>query len=167
MNQELLTRFDAATQHLLQQLGSLSEDQLNTVPFEGSWTPGQLGDHLYKSYDVMAILNGNVQDTHRDPTEKLVEIENTFKDYTIKMDSPEPILPTTKHINKDRLLAGLKERMQPQRQAIQTLDLSKTCLDFEFPANGGTFTRHEWLEFNAIHTERHNHQLERMIHQLT
>ncbi len=53
MDKDLLTRFDAATNPLLLQLFLCSEDQLNTIPFEGSWTPGQLGDHVHKSYDVM------------------------------------------------------------------------------------------------------------------
>ncbi len=162
MNTQLLDRFDNATALLMQQLSSLSENQLNHVPFEGSWTPGQLGNHLYKSYNIMDVLNGNVEDTHRDPTEKLPPIEKTFKDFSIKMDAPEMVRPTTKHIEKDRLLQGLEERIQQQRDAIKSLDLSKTCLDAEIPG-GGPFTRHEWLGFNTIHTERHNHQLERMI----
>lgn len=165
MNTELLNRFDTATDGLLQQLSSLSEEQLNTVPFEGSWTAGQLGNHLYKSYNVMEVLNGNVEETHRDPIAKLAEIEKTFKDFTLKMKSPEMVLPTTKHIEKEKLLSSLKERIEPQREAIKTMDLSKTCLDAEIP-NSGPFTRQEWLGFNIIHTERHNHQLKNIIEAL-
>ncbi len=162
MNTEVLNRFDAATNKLTEQLSSLNEEQLNIVPFEGSWTAGQLGNHLYKSYNVMDVLKGNVEETHRDPAAKLAEIEKAFKDFTIKMKSPEMVLPTTKHIKKDRLLASLKERIELQKEAIKTMDLSKTCLDAEIPG-GGQFTRHEWLGFNTIHTERHNHQLKNII----
>ncbi len=162
MDTELLNRFDAATNKLLGQLSSLNEEQLNTVPFEGSWTAGQLGNHLYKSYNIMEVLNGNVEETHRDPAAKLAEIEKTFKDFTVKMKSPEMVLPTTKHIEKEKLLSSLKERIEPQREAIKTMDLSKTCLDAEIPG-GGPFTRQEWLGFNTIHTERHNYQLANII----
>lgn len=162
MNTELLNRFDAATGKLMGQLASLSEDQLNKIPFTGSWTAGQLGNHLYKSYNIKGVLNGKVEETHRDPVAKLAEIEKTFKDFTIKMKSPEMVLPTTKHIEKERLLSSLKERIEQQREAIKTMDLSKTCLDAEIPG-GGPFTRQEWLGFNTIHTERHNHQLKHII----
>ncbi len=162
MNTELLNRFDSATKILVQQLSSLNDEQLNAVPFEGSWTAGQLGNHLYKSYNVMDVLNGNVEETDRNPVAKLAEIEKTFKDFTIKMKSPEMVLPTTEHIDKERLLSSLKERIEPQREAIKTMDLSKTCLDAEIPG-GGPFTRQEWLGFNTIHTERHNHQLKNII----
>jgi len=165
MNTELLNRFDAATEKLTQQLSSLNERQLNTVPFTGSWTAGQLGNHLYKSYNIKNVLNGNVEDTDRDPVAKLPEIEKAFKDFTIKMNSPEMVLPTTKYIEKERLLSSLQERIEEQREAIQTMDLSKTCLDAEIPGSG-PFTRQEWLGFNTIHTERHNHQLKNIINAL-
>jgi hypothetical protein len=103
-----------------------------------------------------------VEETHRDPVAKLAEIEKTFKDFTIKMKSPDMVLPTTKHIEKERLLNSLIERIEQQREAIKTMDLSKTCLDAEIPG-GGPFTRQEWLGFNTIHTERHNHQLAKII----
>ncbi|HET8803836.1 MAG TPA: DinB family protein [Aequorivita sp.] len=162
MNTELLNRFDTATKNLMQQLSSLNDEQLNAVPFKGSWTAGQLGNHLYKSYNIMDVLNGNVKETHRNPVAKLAEIEKTFKDFTIKMESPEMVLPTTEHIEKERLLSSLKERIEPQREAIKTMDLSKTCLDAEIPG-AGPFIRQEWLGFNTIHTERHNHQLKNII----
>ncbi|MEZ4801681.1 MAG: DinB family protein [Gelidibacter sp.] len=162
MNTEILNRWNAATERLIQLLSSLSEEQLNKVPFEGSWTAGQVGDHLYKSYDVMGILNGNVEDTHRDPMERLLPMEKTFKDFSIKMKSPESIVPTNQHMDKKQLLSGLKHRIERQRDAIKTMDLTKTCLDTKFPG-GDTFTRQEWLSFNAMHTERHNHQLETII----
>lgn len=162
MNTELLNRFDTATGKLMKQLSSLNEEQLNKVPFEGSWTAGQLGNHLYKSYNIMDVLNGNVEETDRDPVAKLPEIEKTFKDFTIKMKSPEMVLPTNKHIEKERLLSSLTERIGQQREAIKTMDLSKTCLDAEIPG-GGPFTRQEWLGFNTIHTERHNVQLGNII----
>ena len=162
MNDKLLNRFNLATTKLMQQLSSLSEEQLNTVPFEGSWTAGQVGNHLYKSYNVMDILNGNMEETDRNPGAKLAEIDKTFKDFSIKMKSPEFIVPTTKYIEKEPLLSSLQERIEQQRQAIKTMDLSKTCLDAEIPG-GGSFTRQEWLGFNTIHTERHNVQLRNII----
>lgn len=158
MKAPVITRFETAANQLIQQLSTLTEAQLNTVPFEGSWTAGQLGDHLYKSYDIISVLNGKVTDTDRDPAEKLPDIEVQFMDFSIKMESPDFILPTDKPINKDQFLTQLKQRVADLLETIEGKDLSKTCLDFEVPTVG-PFTRHEWFGFAAIHTERHLHQL--------
>lgn len=162
MNTELLNRFDSATGKLMQQLSSLNEEQLNAVPFDGSWTAGQVGNHLYKSYNILDTINGKVTETERDPSEKLPEVEKLFTDFTIKMKAPESVEPTAQYIEKDRLLTSLHERIELQREAIKTKDLSKTCLDFSIP-DYGAYTRQEWIGFNTIHTERHNVQLGNII----
>lgn len=165
MNTEVLNKFDKTTGELLKLLSSLTEEQLNIPPFENSWTAGQIGDHLYRSYSVMQILTGNVEDTDRAPDEKLPEIEKLFLDFSIKMDSPKEILPSTKPINKDILIDGLKERIASQRNIILTKDLSKICRDFEIPEYG-PFTRLEWIGFNTVHTQRHIHQLKDIIQKI-
>ena len=40
---ELLSSFDDTTAKLLHALSLFNEEELNTVPFEGSWTAGQVG----------------------------------------------------------------------------------------------------------------------------
>lgn len=165
MNTEVLNKFDKTTGELLELLSSLTEEQLNIPPFENSWTAGKLGDHLYRSYNVMQILTGTVEDTDRAPDEKLPEIEKLFLDLSIKMDSPKEILPSTKPIKKDTLIDGLKERIASQRNIILTKDLSKICKDFEIPEYG-PFTRLEWIGFNTVHTQRHVHQLKNIIQEI-
>lgn len=162
MKAQILKTFDEHTQELLQLLDSLSDEQLNKIPFQNSWTAGQVGDHLYKSYGVVEILNGNVKNTQRPPDEKLPAIRELFLDFSKKMDSPESILPSTGHIQKDSLIASLKHRINAQRDVILHQDLSLTCLDFEIPGYG-PFTRFEWIGFNAVHTQRHVHQLKHLI----
>ncbi len=165
MNTEILNEFTDATDELLHLLSSLTEAKLNTTPFENSWTAGQIGDHLYRSYSVMDILTGNVEDADRAPDEKLPEIQKLFLDFSIKMDSPKEILPTTKPINKVDLIEGLKKRISSQKEIILSEDLSKLCLDFEIPEYG-PFTRLEWIGFNTVHTQRHLHQLKNVIQEI-
>ena len=102
MNPEVLNRFDFTTQELLALLSPLSDKELNKIPFKNSWTAGQLGDHLYKSYNVIAQLNENVKDTERPPDQKLEEMRNQFLDFTIKMESPKEVLPTEDSVNKKK-----------------------------------------------------------------
>lgn len=166
MNTKILNEFTDTTDELLQLLSSLTEEQLNITPSEGVWTAGQVGDHLYRSYSVMEILTGTVEDADRAPDEKLPEIEKLFLDFSIQMDSPKEILPSNKHIEKDALLDRLQERIELQKDIIRTKDLTKVCLDFEIPEYG-TFTRLEWIGFNTVHTQRHVHQLKKIIQNLS
>src|SRR5215210_3064680 len=86
---EMKIELDNVTQKLMQLISSLDEEQLNTIPFEGSWTAGQVAEHLIKSNGGFAkLLFGPVKETER-ATDELVEpIKKTFLDFTINMDSP-------------------------------------------------------------------------------
>ncbi len=92
-------------------LTPLSENKLNTVPFEGSWTAAQLGDHLYKSYGIASVLNGKAEPTTRPVEEKVEAIKGIFLNFDIRMQSPEFIVPGSGHFDKTTLLSGLKERI--------------------------------------------------------
>lgn len=164
-SEHILKDFDDVMHQLIAELSSLNEKELNTLPDGNSWTPGQLGDHLYRSYQVADILNGTVETTERDPEQKLAEVEKTFLDFSMKMESPEEILPAIGKIEKDRLIRGLKERIEQQREVILKKDLTKTCLDLAIPEYG-YFTRLEWLGFNIVHTKRHLRQLRNIISRL-
>ena len=161
-NTELLDQFDITMQKLLQLLSLLSDEQLNTVPFEDSWTAGQVGDHLYKSYDVIGILRGNTEPTERPAGQKLDGIRKMLLDFTTKLDAPPETLPTHDPIHTQALLAALPERIAQQREVLLHDDLSPVCLDFAIPG-AGHFTRLEWLGYNTLHTQRHIYQLKNSI----
>ena len=89
-----------------------------------------------------------------------------FNDHTIKMESPEFILPTDKRIEKEKLLNSLAEKINQVRLfAEQNHDLSLTCLDFDLPG-AGSLTRSEWIQFMSIHTKRHICQLKKIVEKL-
>lgn len=160
MEKELLVQIDSTEAALLDTFGSLSQQELNTVPFEGSWTPGQLSEHLEKSYGV-DTLYAETADTTRDPAAMIAPIKAMFLDFSTKMQSPDFIYPHGDHYEKEAVCRVLKTRWTDIRKAATTLDLSKTCLAFEFPGSG-PLTRLEWLNFFVIHTQRHLHQLRNM-----
>lgn len=163
--QKLFSQFNRVSDELLQLLSSLSGEDLNTAPFEKGWSAGQVGEHLYNSYAVVETLNGSVKKTERPPGEKVKEIETLFLDFTIKMESPEAILLREDYIEKEWLLASLKERIDQLKAVIKHKDLTETCLDFIIPEYG-EFTRLEWTHFNIVHTQRHIHQLKNIIKNL-
>ncbi|MEN7550616.1 DinB family protein [Rapidithrix thailandica] len=165
MHTELIHQFEQTTQELLQILSSLSEKQLNTVPFEGSWTAGQVGEHLLKSYGVAEVLNGKVKPTERPIDEKVEEVKTLFLNFDIKMDSPEAIVPSEGLLEKAPMIASLETRIRQIQVVLEEADLSVTCLDFAIPEYGA-FTRLEWIYFNVFHTQRHVHQLKNIVKEL-
>lgn len=132
MEKELLAQIDSTEAALLDAFGSLSQQELNTVPFEGSWTPGQLSEHLEKSCGI-DTLYAETADTNRDPASMIAPINAMFLDFSTKMQSPGFIYPRGDHYEKEVVCRILKTRWTDIRQAATTLDLSKTCLAFEFP----------------------------------
>ncbi|RYY57373.1 MAG: DinB family protein [Chitinophagaceae bacterium] len=143
-------------------LDSFSPDDFNKVPFAGSWTPGQVGEHIYKSISGMPqLLNGHVEATLRDPAENIPVLEKIFLDFSTKLQSPDFILPSDKKHDKGEMVSSLGNVFARLLAIAEKEDLSLTCIDFKFP-NMGHFTRQELLHFAYVHSKRHIHQLQKI-----
>lgn len=149
---------------IIEELEQFSEQQLNTIPFEGSWTAGQVGEHLLKSGGAVEVVFGRAIATERAPDEKIPML-SIFLDLSIKMQSPDFILPSDGFHPKQQLIDGMQECWAGVRKAVDTLDLAETCLDFEMPMIG-VLTRFEWISFYVFHTQRHLHQLKKILSHL-
>jgi len=156
----LITKETEVTSRILQVVvSSFRAEQINTVPFAGSWTAGQVGEHLLISAEgVLETINGPVEPTDRDPAEKAGPIKQLFLDFTSKMNSPDFVMPSDAPKNKEALLQSLEKTMNGIYAAAETEDLSVTCMRFEFPGFG-RLTRLEWITFILAHIQRHVHQL--------
>lgn len=157
----VLEEYENVTSKLLELISSFTEEELNTKPVIQGWTIAQIGQHLNLSYEVSAILEGNVEEVNRNPCQKLPEIQRLFLNFDIKMDSPKEILPPEGIIKKEQLLTDLKKKINWVTNFSKHADVSKLCLDFEIPEYG-TFTRLEWIGFNTVHTQRHIHQIKQI-----
>jgi hypothetical protein len=153
---KVLDEIHQATTELLGLISSFNEEQFNTVPFPGSWTPGQVAAHLFKSdTEMIKTLYGSTKTTERDPGEKIDEIRNTFLDFTTKLNSPGELAPAAAIYAKETLISALRESRAQISEAILTLNLSVTCTDPRL----GEMTRWEIIHFIIFHTKRHAHQL--------
>lgn len=164
-NQEVSHELETAFTELLQMLSGLSEEALNQVPYAGGWTAAQVGDHLSKSYNLMPILNGRTEPADRPVDAKLDGIKAVFLDFSTKLQSPEAIVPDAGPFEKADLLGQLTTQTQLLISYAQHNDLTLVCLDYELP-KAGTLTRYEWLQFFVVHTQRHIHQLKKIINHL-
>lgn len=148
---------------LEQLLSSFEKEQINIVPFEGSWTAGQLAQHMILSNGgFVELLEGPVKETLRDPIQHVEEVKNSFLDFNTKMESPDFIKPAIISYDKEELIGSLKNLREKINQSIKTSDLNKTCMAFELPVFG-YFTGQECIHFVFYHTQRHIHQLKNIF----
>ena len=137
-------------------ISKFNHEDLNAIPFAGSWTAGQVADHIIKSTD--GIPDNNTRRVDRVPDEQVDAIKSTFLDFTAKFQAPEFVVPDGGPFETSSIIAEL-QRIKKQNVAIAlTRDLTELCVDFALPGSG-YLTRYEWLKFTVYHTQRHIHQL--------
>lgn len=158
---------DTAGREVLAALAAFNNTDFNKVPFAGSWTGGQVAEHLLKSIEgIPGLLAGDTAPTAgREPDSHVQTIEDIFLDFDTKMQSPEFILPGEGTHDVKAMLQAYRATIDAIAEKARTLDLSLSCTAFEFP-QVGYFTRWEWISFGICHTLRHARQLRNIHHHL-
>lgn len=157
--QKTFAEMDSVLTDMIKTLSLFTEEEINTIPFEGSWTPGQVAQHIILSDSgFAALLSGPVKDTDRQPDQHVDQLKAIFLNFDIKMKSPDFILPPAIDYKKEELLANLEQIRTQLNQFDQTSDMTKTCTGMELPVMG-YLTRIEAATFIVVHTKRHVHQL--------
>lgn len=164
---QLRTELDATLCELHDLFAAFPSERVNTVPFEGSWTPAQLARHLVMANgDSLDEINGPVQETNRPADAAVENIRNTFLDFSARFDAPEFVVPPAIDYDKEELLASMRTIRSGLLAAVDSCDLAQTCLLFELPVIG-YLTRWEVLHFVLYHTQRHIRQLRHMEARMT
>lgn len=159
MPQHIINQLETALDETLTLLTSFDEKELNTVPFEGSWTAAQVGRHLFKSEEgIDELFFMTTEPVDRAPDARAEEFKKIFLDFSTKMESPDFLVPDDKEYNKERLLQSLKNTKDKVVKAVQTNDLSGLAsLPDAHPLKGSS--KLEIVHFMTYHTMRHNHQI--------
>jgi len=148
-------------------LSSFSEEEINTVPYKGSWTPGQVVQHIILGNSgYPELFAGKTKVTIRKYDEHVKELEAIFLNFSIKMDSPDFLQPELKNYNKNSLTLSLLKIESDLLNASENYDLTLTCLDFQIPGFEN-FTIYEWINFALVHSQRHIHQLKKISNYIT
>lgn len=164
---ELLEELENSTKELLDILRSFDSRQINKIPFEGSWSAGQVAEHLLKAESgVPGTLTGPVKPVERPGDEKIPAIEAVFLDFSTKLKSPEFILPGPGPHEKETLLRGFDVVRKKIDGIGRSADLTMTCTGFSLPQMG-ELTRLEWIHFVVCHSRRHVRQMERIRRHVT
>jgi hypothetical protein len=149
-----------AFDEMIRLVSSFTPENINKVPFEGSWTGAQVVDHILKGAsglpDQMTKQADRRYDLHA------AELEKIFLDFEHKMEHPPFLTPAEAPLDKNELIEKLEAAKQSHLNAIENKDLTAICLDFEMPYMG-FLTRYELLRFFVAHVKRHSHQLENIL----
>lgn len=156
---QLLLELDQTEHDFHAILASFEPEQINVVPFEGSWTAGQVAEHILMAESgIPETLLGSTAPTERPIAQFVPVIESIFLDFTAKYQAPEFIIPSSGPHDQQELLNAFKTNRARIRNLADTADLSLTCTDFAFP-QVAELTRWEWLQFVLCHSKRHTRQL--------
>lgn len=160
---EVLTELQNTSAELIQLINPLNHAQINRVPLEGGWTAAQIIRHVNMSdKGLLEMLHGPVEQTLRQPDEKIKQIRSNFLDFTIKTTSPEFVLPANITYDKERLVHSFLQTRSQLSENFEHANLAETCSLFSFPVYG-YLTKYELLNFVIGHTQRHIHQLKNNI----
>ncbi len=140
--------------------------EINIVPFEGSWTAGQLAKHLILANGgFLQVINGTVAETDKPADLMVGQIKRDFLNLDVKYSSPKEIYPEDRNYSWPELLENLTQIRKGISEAAGSLDLTRTCVSYELPGYG-FLTRLEAIYFVIYHTQRHVHQLNNIYNSL-
>jgi PhnB protein len=156
---ELFASLDETTSTFSQLISSLSEEKINTVPYENSWTAAQVAEHVTMSNESMIQgLSTEGRPTLRDIDAGAPKLKEIFLDFTTKLQSPKFILPTKDTYRKESVVTNFKSTIDRLTDLRNKVDLSETISHHVL----GDVTKLEILHFVVYHTQRHVHQLKKI-----
>jgi hypothetical protein len=156
---KLLTAIREPLSKLLDLMSSLNENKVNIVPYKDSWTAAMLFRHVTKSINSMADAMGReAKPAARDADEKIPELKKTFLDFSIKMKSPDFIVPEDGPYEKQPITEELSNSFEILKE--RTINANLTDIVDGLPI--GQITKLEILHFVLYHTQRHVHQMKKI-----
>jgi hypothetical protein len=157
---EIFSEIDSTITEVEQLFSLFTDEEVNSIPFEGSWTAAQLVEHVNLSLSGFIYqLFGPVRDTERQPDAGVQQLRDMFLNFENKFRASPSIYPASKNYKKAELLSTLDELKTKLNSFDTSSDLSKTCVAVELPFFG-YLTRTEIAYFIIYHTQRHLHQLQ-------
>src|SRR4051812_34857629 len=94
---ELLGSLDETVSKFMQLLQTFSSAEFNAIPFNDSWTAGQLAEHmLLSTSSIVKAMKLPGHNVTRQPDEGVEKIKTMFLDFDTKLNAPKLLLPTQK-----------------------------------------------------------------------
>lgn len=145
----------------MQVLAAIEADLFNAIPFEGSWTPGQVAEHIVLSLQGVPEMFKEARPVNRAANEKCKAIAGIFLNFDLKFKAAPAITPSNDAKEKEAMMSRLWQVSDSMMDAIQLYDYTEECTAAEVPTLG-YLTRLEWMCLAAFHIQKHTHQLRQM-----
>lgn len=154
---ELFSSIRVAIDQHIHLFSSLDECNINRVPFEGSWTAGQLLRHITKSTNALAnTMVSAKKSAGRNPSQNVPNFKKTFLSTANKFEAPEFIVPENIDYKKENSIEELLQSFQKLEENAEHTDLDDLVEGLPF----GPATKLEILHFVLYHTQRHLRQMQ-------
>lgn len=154
--------FTVSQEGFVSLLEKVPEDYFNGIPFEGSWTPAQVGEHvrLFLS-GITQVLQLPGSDAARPAGACEPQLKAIFLNFEKKATAPPNVKPSGGPFDKTTLVGAIKNQAAIIENDIKEKDLTRICTGAAFPTIG-EMTGLEWVYFGIYHLSRHTYQLENM-----
>ena len=147
---------ELTTSCLLEMVDEFSQEDINKIPFEKSWTAAQVAEHVIRSnIGIVKTLRQSGKAVSRPVDEGVQRLKNLFLNFENKLQSPQFILPTRDIYDKEWVISHLKNSILELKQITTAVNHYEAIDHPVF----GEITKHELLHFVIYHTQRHIHQL--------
>lgn len=161
MLEETIEEYKSSIQQFLQVLAAVDVERFNTMPFEGSWTPGQVAEHIILSLQGVPHMLIEAKPVNRAANEKCEAIAGVFLNFDLKFKASPAIMPSNEAKKKEIIMSRLQQVSESFIETIQLYDYTEECTAAEVPTLG-YLTRLEWMCLASFHIQKHTHQLEQM-----
>ena len=153
---EVLTAIEETISQLQDLMSSIDDNNVNTVPYEDSWTAGKLFRHVEKSISGMAgAMKTESKAAERDAGERIPQLKSAFLDFSTKMKSPDFVAPEAGPFTKNVASEDLNKAFGEFTTNTNAADLNEMVVGLPL----GDITKLEMLHFVLYHTQRHLHQM--------
>lgn len=160
---DLFKSFNETTSEFIKTISSFSKEEINTIPFENSWTAAQVAEHVLLSNNSMIkSLSEKGTAGLRNIEEGVLNLKRIFLNFDEKLQSPKFILPTKEKYDKEILIPALQSSMEQLMQLSGETDLSEIINHTIF----GDISKLEIVHFIVYHTQRHTQQLKNILKQV-
>ena len=152
----LLMSIDHTTSSFLDLASSFSQEDINKIPFENSWTGAQVAEHVTRSnIGIIKSLRQQGRTASRAVDEGVQRLRDVFLNFEKKLQSPQFILPTRNIYDREWVITHLKTSIVELRDTAENVNYHEAIDHPIF----GQVTKYELLHFVIYHTQRHIHQL--------
>ena len=146
---------DRAISGMLDLMLPLDNDEVNAVPYKDSWTAAMLFRHVSKSLNAMSgAMRMDSKPAGRDPGEKIPELKKAFLDFSVKMKSPDFIVPENGPYEKQSISEELKNSFRQLKESAADARLPDLVEGLPM----GPITKLKYL-FCHDHSAAHLHQM--------